>query len=308
MQDRQGVVVARIILLSCLALICAEGFARFHLKWGQPSVYVAHPRIEYMLAPDQDVRPYGNRQLVNQYGMRSAAPPSDRSVRRYLVFGDSVLNGGLSTDHADLATTVLSDDRRFYGNISANSWGPANMAAWLEEFGDLDAVGAIVLISSHDAYDIPTFGDLDPEAQPSSRPYLAVSEILPKLASRFPLVSVAKAASNDVSLGRTRAAIGRAGLSVLLDELDQKDLPVCLIQHQTVTELKTKPGEGWLLVQQAFGSRKATVVQLADWTGPAAKVSPEVFADDIHMAPEGQRLIAEAIKACTRALEGRAES
>lgn len=297
--------VARILLLLCLALLGAEVFARFYLKWGDPALYVAHPRIEYMLAPDQDVSPYGNRQLINHYGMRSGPWPEDPSVRRYLVMGDSVLNGGLATDHAELATTMLSTGGKFYGNISANSWGPENMAAWLEKYGSFNASGVIVLINSHDASDIAGFSKLDLIGQPSSRPWLAIEELIPKIVSRLPLASPANAANGNLSPSRARIAIGKAGLVALLDELERIKVPVCLIQHQTVPELKGSPDDGWQINRDAFAARGWPSVQLSKWTGPVLEKDPAIFQDHIHLAPSGQALIAEAIKECTGLIDSR---
>lgn len=294
--------VARTFILIALVLLSTEALARFHLRWGDPVLFVAHPSIEYMLAPNQDANPYGKRQLVNQYGMRSADWPQDGRTARYLVFGDSVLNGGTATDHAELATTVLSTGGTFYGNVSANSWGPANMAAWLAEFGDLGAAGAIVLISSHDANDVPSFADLDPASQPTRAPLLALAELSPQVSRRLPLSPEANAAAVQPAPQTRVTPEGLAGLRSLLDQFEKHGLPVCLIQHQTRTELAARPSPGWFAVQRAFEGRGWPVVQMERWTGPAITDTPGLFTDDIHLEPAGQKLIAEAIKYCTQLL------
>lgn len=77
-------------------IVLGELFARFYLGLGDPPLSVAHPTIEYMFKPNQDVYRFGNRQLYNRYGMRS--PYFDREKSddelRILVIGDSVVNGG----------------------------------------------------------------------------------------------------------------------------------------------------------------------------------------------------------------------
>ncbi len=63
--------------LVALVLLCgvamAELFSRSILGLGDPPLYVADPQIEYMLLPEQDVLRFGNRILVNQWGMRTVS-------------------------------------------------------------------------------------------------------------------------------------------------------------------------------------------------------------------------------------------
>ena len=64
-----------------------------------------------MYKPDQDVMRFGKRFIINHYGMRSENFPAknvDKEIR-LMVFGDSVVDGGNLTDHADLATTLLQN-------------------------------------------------------------------------------------------------------------------------------------------------------------------------------------------------------
>ena len=56
----------------CALLLAGEWFARSVLGLGDPPLSITHPRIEYLYAPNQDVRRFGKRFLVNDYSMRSA--------------------------------------------------------------------------------------------------------------------------------------------------------------------------------------------------------------------------------------------
>jgi hypothetical protein len=80
-----------VIILVCL-VAAGEWFARVQLGLGNPPLSVAHPTIEYLFKPNQDVRRFDNRVRINAYGMRSedfpASKPQDEF--RVLVFGDSV--------------------------------------------------------------------------------------------------------------------------------------------------------------------------------------------------------------------------
>jgi hypothetical protein len=62
-------VFAAVVVLSILG--AAEAVSRLYLGLGHPPLSVAHPTIEYMFAPDQDVSRFGNRQVYNAYGMRN---------------------------------------------------------------------------------------------------------------------------------------------------------------------------------------------------------------------------------------------
>jgi len=116
-------------------LLTGEAFSRWYLGLGDPPLTVRDPEIEYMFAPNQDVRRFGNRVAYNAWSMRSdpVAPrkPHPREFRM-LVMGDSVINGGALTDQTRLATTLAqarlssSDHPAFVGNVSAGSWGPEN--------------------------------------------------------------------------------------------------------------------------------------------------------------------------------------
>lgn len=146
-----------ILLILVLFLLC-ELIARYVLGLGIVPVYVESKEYEYIYAPDQKVKRFGNLILTNQHGMRSDMV--DTSAFLILGFGDSVINGGSQTDHDSLATSHLSKDltaslkRRVQVlNISANSWGPDNAYAFLQKHGDFGSQVILLVFSSHDRYD-----------------------------------------------------------------------------------------------------------------------------------------------------------
>jgi hypothetical protein len=172
-----------------------ELFARYGLGLGTPPLSVVHPTIEYMFKPDQDVYRFGNHFIVNHYGMRSRNFPVHKSnLREYrmMVFGDSVVNGGNLTDHTNLATTMLENELSdrlkrpiIVGNISAGSWGPGNWLAYAKEYGFFDADCVVLVISSHDAEDNPTFEPLNTGTHPTEKPLLALSEAFSRYLPRY---------------------------------------------------------------------------------------------------------------------------
>ena len=148
----------KLILLIIVLIILGEVLAIFALGLGEQPIYIEDNKYEYMYAPLQGVKRFGNFILTNEYSMRSL--PLKDNENRVLIFGDSVLNGGNLTDHDALATTLLENDLQKICNksirilnISAGSWGPDNAFSYLQKYGDFNASSIILVFSSHDAYD-----------------------------------------------------------------------------------------------------------------------------------------------------------
>ena len=291
-------------------LIAIELVARFVLGLGTPPLSIAHPTIEYMFKPNQDVYRFHNEQLYNAYGMRSPDMP-DHPERVVLAFGDSVLNGGNQTDHAELATSLLQSELEregvsaFVGNVSAGSWGPGNMRAWIDEYGLFDADMLIFVLSSHDFSDQPTFAPLDPTTHPTKNPPLAISEAVQRYLPRY--LSAASALKPKSELHPFRDEYertsphptGREDLEAILRLAGNR--PVCLIQHLTQTELqKGEADEGHEGIADVFASAGSPVIQLHKYIGT---ISPPTAAyrDDIHINSEGQTALFQAMEECLQA-------
>jgi hypothetical protein len=181
-------------MLLLIGLLAGELFARFYLGLGNPPITITHPTIEYLFAPNQRVRRFGNRFETNSYSMRSAEFSRNKenpNELRILVLGDSIINGGALTDQDDLATELLQRDLAEWlhrpvvvGNVSAGSWGPPNLLAYVNEFGTFDADIAVFVFNSKDASDVPTFEPLDrnlfPQSKPPSALWEAVTRYLPR--------------------------------------------------------------------------------------------------------------------------------
>ena len=291
-------------------LLTAEWAARVLFGLGNPVLYVSDPAIEYMLRPNQDLRRFGKHVLVNQYGMRSAAFPEHKTSAdelRVLVIGDSVVNGGNRADQSQLATTLLQERLAaatqravVVGNVAAGSWGPPNMLAWTHAFGFLAADVVIVVLSSHDASDVPTFGPLDPITHPTSRPVSALLEgavnYLPRLWSgEAPDEGVAAELRSDM---RAPNADALDALRQLVREARSAGACIGMVQHLTRAELIGRPGPG----HEALGSLAGElgVMDRDDIRIPAAAAA--LYRDNIHFNDAGQRALAgvlfEAVTRC----------
>ena len=278
-------------------LLLAEAAAR--LLVGPPVLYQNDPVYEYRLRPDQDHRRFGHRILVNGAGLRSGeiAPEPAPGHLRLLVLGDSVVNGGAETGHADLATTRLDgqdlDGRRLEVlNLAAGSWGPGNLRAVLETFGSFGAQGLILVLSGHDLTDDRRHAPRDPVVHPETMPPSILWNSLrrylwPRLwpapaAPPPPPPQPGEARENLVAL-LSGAIAGPAG-----------PLPRCVVLHRT-RDGRDEAG----LAAIAGLARQAGVPVVAD----AGFLDPATaFRDAIHLTPAGQAQLAEALAACARTI------
>lgn len=150
-----------------LAVFSAEIFCRFCLGLGDPPLLQTDPQIEYLYQPSRTYHRFGNVIRYNAYSMRSDDFPLAKShpdELRLLVLSDSVITGDAQIDQKDLATEILRRDLQallnrpvIVGNVSAGSWGPGNLLAYVRKFGWFDADLAILVLSCHDHADHPTF-------------------------------------------------------------------------------------------------------------------------------------------------------
>jgi hypothetical protein len=296
---------AAMILL--IGVLVAEMAARSILGLGDPPITVTHPTIEYLFAPDQDIRRFGNRFQTNSYSMRS---PEFAKVRqeprelRVLVLGDSIINGGVLTDQSKLATELLRPDLEerlgrpvVVANISAGSWGPPNLLAYVKEFGTFDADIAVLVLSSHDAADVPTFAPLDENAFPQKKPPFALWEAATRYLPRYlPGARPSdQAPPSDSAPKNDEEAL--SALTSLIDLLQDKDIHVAVLLHETRSELESGADPGQKAIKQVCSQAGIKPINL----GPAFKQSidrgEDPYRDDgLHPNDIGQRLIYEELR------------
>lgn len=295
---RKGVGIAvRVAIGLIIVLIIGELVARLHFGLGTPPLSIADPAIEYMFAPNQDVRRFGNRQLYNEQGMRSPPLNTVSQPRSVLVLGDSVLNGGNLTDQKDLATTIATDDKIFFGNASAGSWGPANMSAWLDKYGVGKADTIIVVLSSHDLYDVPTFAPLNPLTHPTRAPVSALLEGIERYLPRY-LPSLGSREPSNELFPSHKSAEGPRQLEMLLDKAQKRGVKVCVILHQTRHEIAKGADPEHQDIIKLVSARHVPIVDFSRWTRPAQQSSAAPFRDDIHLNDQGQKLLVPALREC----------
>ena len=146
-----------------LIIIC-ELWARYGMGLGDPPLLVGDAEIDYIFAPNQDCNRFGNRVIYNDASMRcdfDVLTNIETISRRFFVVGDSVVNGGVLTDHSRLATTLLQEridpqrKKTQICHVSAGSWGPGNYAAYFKKYSKLIGTNDIIIVevNSHDLWE-----------------------------------------------------------------------------------------------------------------------------------------------------------
>jgi hypothetical protein len=297
------------LFAATIILVGLELFARLCLGLGAPPLYIAHPTIEYLFKPNQDLVRFGNRVLINGYGMRTPNFPAhkqNRNEHRIMVYGDSVLNGGAQTDHDKLATSILSRELSkishtpvVVGNISAGSWGPGNWMAYALEYGFFDADTLVLVMSSHDTADNPTFAPLNPYTHPTDRPLSAVYEGISRYLPRYlpALLPLAEEPEKTVVSEDTKAeAMGLGDLRAFLSLGLVQTPRVWVLLWPTQKELAAgHRASGWEHATALCAELEIPCLSLWEPVQAALANGEKPFRDNIHPNAEGQKLIAAVL-------------
>ena len=280
--------------LALVALAASEAAARFGLGLGDPPLYEASEAYEYRLKPDQRVQRFGHLLSTNHLGLRSADVPSRRhpSRRRLLVIGDSIVWGGSQLDQRLIATELI---RRQTGdevpNVAAPSWGPANQRAFLQKHGLLEATDVVLVISSHDAFDVPTFEPLSASPdKPTEKPFSALIEagqryLLPRLMPWRPAAvqSVQQSSALD-------------DLDALLTDLSAAGVRIGVVQFWERDEVRAmQPYSGHAQIARVLQRHGLQPVQSAAVFRSCGTLD-DLYIDHIHpYTAAGQACLARAI-------------
>jgi len=280
-----------------VALILGELLSRYAVGLGDPPLFIADSKIEYLNKPGT-YRRFGHSIHINQWSMRSpdfGAKKATSDELRVLIVGDSVVFGGAWMRDEETATSKLAAKLEqasgrpvVVANISAGSWGPPNQLAYLERFGDFGADAIVVVWNSHDAWDVPTFSPLGLE-NPSSAPPSALGELvtrylIPKLSPAPPPPPPNTPERADESLRAARS---------ILEFARTRHIPIAVVLHSTRPELNQQTVEGLELFRQVAESEDVQVFMSSGALRTAFGQGKDVYKDDIHPSPGGQTLMAD---------------
>jgi len=261
-----------------------EIFLRIHFGLGTPVLYVSDPHYEYIYAPNQDVRRFGNRIITNEFSMRNKTLNS--KTKKRILIGDSVVNGGSLTDHDSLASTILSKkvrDNTVVLNISAGSWGPDNMAAYLIKNGHFNADKVVVVCSSHDLSDNMTHQKIVGKYKnyPSRRPCLAIYELIDRYI-------VGEDYSGQLQIQKGRQV--NSGFKTLIDYAKKNDVKLYWYLHPTLREFRSKSysSQGNQIKKLLLENNYSCMLGIH-------YMKEEYYRDNIHMNNKGQKKLAEIL-------------
>ncbi|NEQ51631.1 MAG: SGNH/GDSL hydrolase family protein [Leptolyngbya sp. SIO3F4] len=185
-----------LILGLCILLIgisLVELALRLLFGFGNPPLYIADDNIGYLLAPNQQIRRFGNRIRINQYSMRTQPIEQIRPLDTLRIFliGDSIVNGNWWTDQSEILSVLLEArlsqqiDQQHVEvlNASANSWGPRNELAYLKKFGTFESQIVMLVINTDDLFGTqPSSLQVGKDrSYPDKKPLLALVEIASRL-------------------------------------------------------------------------------------------------------------------------------
>jgi len=291
-------------------ILSGEAFCRFYLGLGTPPLSIQHPTIEYLYVPNQDVYPFKNHFVTNEYGMRSEpfSKQKGEDELRVLVFGDSVINGGSLTDQSHLATVLLKEhlEKASYkdvvvGNISAGSWGPGNWLAYAQEYGFFEADIVVLVVSSHDYADNPSFSPLNENTHPSKKmPSALMDGIFRYLPRYLPRTEDSTAVKHRNSFFEKQhgedALKGISDLKQFLQLAKKQSNFVLVSQHWEKVEIDNRAASsGNVQIQEACSQIGIKVISLQPYFQKAVDDGVNPYRDNIHPNDFGQRLISEAI-------------
>lgn len=287
------------LIASLGVLAGAELVARFYFGLGDPPLSQTHPTIEYLFKPNQRVHRFGNVFATNRYGMRSDDfPPQKASPNelRVMVYGDSVVNGGALSDQSRIATSILqrrlteTQHRRVVvGNVSAGGWGPPNELAYLKQFGFLDADVVILVLSSSDYDDAPTFEPLNPQTLPTQAPISAAWEGMVRYLPRY----VGRPLSGDHIPNKRDIEVSLEAEHEFLAMARAEGVKILLLQHWTASELKSGPLQGHAEIRRV--AVDVPVYDDAEKLRSYVRAGKNPFRDDIHLNDDGQQALAELL-------------
>ncbi len=287
----------------CISLILIEVLLRQLFGFGNPLLYVSDRQIGYLLAPNQDVRRFGNRIQINQYSMRSGTVSTRADLTfRVLMIGDSIVNGGWWTDQKNTLSEMLTTDLKEFKpgsvevlNASANSWGPRNELAYLQRFGLFQAQVVVLVINTDDLFgtaptSLPVGHDRNyPDRQPS----LALIEVI----SRYllPAPSMSEALKAVQSEGGDRVGINLEAIRQIYQLVYQSNVRFLLVMTPLLRELESVPRDYELVARQRLLDLTQTEsIQYVDFLtvfGAEIKKPKDVYHDHIHLNLAGNKLV-----------------
>ena len=290
-----------------VGLIFLEVFLRLAFGFGDPLLYVSDRQIGYLLAPNQNVRRFGNRIQINEYSMRSGTIAATRpdSTLRVLMIGDSIVNGGWWTDQNDTLSETLAAYLNAFKpsvevlNASANSWSPRNELAYLQRFGLFQAQILVLVINTDDLFaTAPTSLAVGHDRNyPDRKPPSALAEVISRYLLPTPPMSDALKAVQ--TKGGDRVGIVLDAIRQIDHLTRQNKARFLLVMTPLLRELEQAPRDYELVARQRLSAfAQIESIQYIDFLtvfSAEIKTPKDVYHDHIHLNPIGNKWVSESI-------------
>ena len=290
-----------------VGLIFLEVFLRLAFGFGDPLLYVSDRQIGYLLAPNQNVRRFGNRIQINEYSMRSGTIAATRpdSTLRVLMIGDSIVNGGWWTDQNDTLSETLAAYLNAFKpsvevlNASANSWSPRNELAYLQRFGLFQAQILVLVINTDDLFaTAPTSLAVGHDRNyPDRKPPSALAEVISRYLLPTPPMSDALKAVQ--TKGGDRVGIVLDAIRQIDHLTRQNKARFLLVMTPLLRELEQAPRDYELVARQRLSAfAQIESIQYIDFLtvfNAEIKTPKDVYHDHIHLNPIGNERVSELI-------------
>jgi hypothetical protein len=304
-----------LLLVLVVMIACGELFARYYIGLGDPPLSQVHPTIAYLFKPNQKVHRFGRLFQTNRYGMRSddfLPQKIDSSELRVLVFGNSVVNGGNLTDQSNVATSIVQRTLTkelnrpvVVGNISAGNWGPPNHLAYVKQYGFLDADIVVLVWSSSDYDNAPTFAPLNSLIRPTEAPVSALWEGLTRYLPRYwtgQTINEAGVVPDAQKVANKRdIEVSQMAQREIFEMAKAHSAKALVIQHWTATELQArKPLVGHADIRRLAAEASVPIYDDADKLQAFLDAGNNPLRDDIHLNDNGQRALAELLLAALK--------
>lgn len=306
--------LATVLLTALLAV--AEILCRTVLGLGDPPLSQADPQIEYLFKPSQTVHRFHHLIHINAWSMRSDDFPAHKASPdeiRVMVIGDSVVYDGVQIDQEDIATEVLKRDLQrdlkhpvVVGNIAAKSWGPPNELAYVRRFGLFDADKVVLVLSSHDYADVPTFDpvvDVDPD-YPGHKPLLALSELFTRYVPRYihALSGRSEVPAEDKVPTQKDISWGLFSERDLIRLVEKSGAKILLAQMLERGEIDGHPKPGNAMIRQVAESEQVPVLNIGQLFEQSVHSGANPYLDNIHPNKLGCRIMGDSIAKAVESL------
>lgn len=280
--------------------LAGEIVVRWMFRTNCYPLYATHPTIEYLLKPSQHFVCDSKTFKTNRWSMRSPDFPRNKSLEeiRVMVFGDSVVHG-FRLDQNELATSLLAVDleqvlrrQAVVGNISAPSWGVPNCLAYEQAYGFFDADVVVLVFSSHDLYDVPTFEPLSPIYQPQTRFHVVLPFGIQKLFGWLKHNGLQPLHDTPDKNLKPLEAICLKALEDLYQDLQKQAISLLLVLHYQQDELSAEMTNVFM---DWARSKEVRIVSDREALRGALNAGKNPYQDMIHLNELGQNLLEAVI-------------